>query len=210
MKEITEKSLTGLLIVLAMYAVLSCSREEPEAPMVELTENYDYGKTGNKRQIKVYEANWVINRQIVDTTIMSVDSNLVSVFHMPYKYLLDPVLTDEQKALGIGEQSSLAIPLTQSGYSLINTYLEATDDGTGTNTAFSNIHIGNELYTFAINYLCYSSYNNTKNVWTMTWIILEVKLTLQSTSTEDHSVSWTYNPAMTLLLITTKQLDLGN
>ena len=129
---------------------------------------------------------------------------------MPYKYLLEPVLTDEQKALGVKEQSSFPISLTQSGFSLNNTYLEANDNDARTNTAISNIRIGNELYTVSINYDCYSSYSNTNDEWTMTWIIQEVKLTLQSPSTEDSSVSWTYDPAMVLLLITTKQLDLGN
>lgn len=210
MKEQIEKRLTGLIIVLAMLSVISCSREDPASEMVRLQDNIANSYAGNKRQIKIYEANWVIDRQIVDTTVMAVDSTEVNFFHMPYKYLLEPVLTDEQKALGVKEQSSFPISLTQSGFSLNNTYLEANDNDARTNTAISNIRIGNELYTVSINYDCYSSYSNTNDEWTMTWIIQEVKLTLQSPSTEDSSVSWTYDPAMVLLLITTKQLDLGN
>lgn len=210
MKEQIEKRLTGLIIVLAMLSVISCSREDPASEMVRLQDNIANSYAGNKRQIKIYEANWVIDRQIVDTTVMAVDSTEVNLFHMPYKYLLEPVLTDEQKALGVKEQSSFPISLTQSGFSLNNTYLEANDNDARTNTAISNIRIGNELYTVSINYDCYSSYSNTNDEWTMTWIIQEVKLTLQSPSTEDSSVSWTYDPAMVLLLITTKQLEFGN
>ena len=210
MKEQIEKRLTGLIIVLAMLSVISCSREDPASEMVRLQDNIANSYAGNKRQIKIYEANWVIGRQIVDTTVMAVDSTEVNFFHMPYKYLLEPVLTDEQKALGVKEQSSFPISLTQSGFSLNNTYLEANDNDARTNTAISNIRIGNELYTVSINYDCYSSYSNTNDEWTMTWIIQEVKLTLQSPSTEDSSVSWTYDPAMVLLLITTKQLEFGN
>lgn len=210
MKEKIEKRLTGLIIVLAMLSVISCSREDPASEMARLQDNIANSYAGNKRQIKIYEANWVIGRQIVDTTVMAVDSTEVIFFHMPYKYLLEPVLTDEQKALGVKEQSSFPISLTQSGFSLNNTYLEANDNDARTNTAISNIRIGNELYTVSINYDCYSSYSNTNDEWTMTWIIQEVKLTLQSPSTEDSSVTWTYDPAMVLLLITTKQLEFGN
>lgn len=210
MKEQIEKRLTGLIIVLAMLSVISCSREDPASEMVRLQDNIANSYAGNKYQIKKYEANWVLDRQIIDTTVITVDSNKVCVFHMPYNYLLEPVLTDEQKALGVKEQSSFPISLTQSGFSLNNTYLEANDNDARTNTAISNIRIGNELYTVSINYDCYSSYSNTNDVWTMTWIIQEVKLTLQSPSTEDSSVSWTYDPAMVLLLITTKQLEFGN
>jgi hypothetical protein len=205
MKRKMSHKFTVLMIALAVLSLSACSKEEPVDDNSGYTEKLDEEPTAPDHDIEktasgFYEASWVIDREVVDTTTIFVDKQKVRIYHMPTEYLLAPLLTDEQKGLAI-TYGPVDWWYTQQGYSWTNSYAITTPIYN-----YFDINIGEDTYNVALMSSCYMKYDKTKDVLTVTWSTQHVTLRQTSYPIDAEITSWTFDLAMTILLITTKHL----
>ena len=163
-----------------------------------------------------YEANWVVDRVVIDNTKFDYYySSSVRVWHMPNQLLLKDVLPIDQWNLPPNDLNELFFPLQNLGF---NTSSSFYNNNTNNNTynaipgGFTsdsydttyNIRNGEEVYSIHLACKIDGTYEYDTDQWTMKWTV--EKLKVYSFSADSIIATHTFEPALTMMLISTKRL----
>lgn len=192
---------------LAICLLTACTKEENE---------YDLEARMNIPLPQVtYEANWVVDRVVIDNTKFDYyyDGG-VRVWHMPNQLLLQDVLPIDQWNLPPNDLNELFFPLqnlgfnkTSSFYNNNNTYNHNIIPGEFTSDSYDttyNIRNGEEVYSIHLACKIDGTYEYDTDQWTMKWTV--DKLKVYSFSVDSIIATHTFEPALTMMLISTKRL----
>ena len=193
---------------LAICLLTACTKEENE---------YDLEARMNIPLPQVtYEANWVVDRMVIDNTKFDYyyDGG-VRVWHMPNQLLWQDVLPISQWNLPPNDLNELSFPLQNLGF---NTSSSFYNNNTNNNTynaipgGFTsdsydttyNIRNGEEVYSIHLACKIDGTYEYDTDQWTMKWTV--EKLKVYSFSADSIIATHTFEPALTMMLISTKRL----
>ena len=192
-----------LLTGLAICLLTACTKEENE---------YDLQAQMNIPLSQVtYEANWAVDRMVIDNTKFDYyyDGG-VRVWHMPNQLLLQDVLPIDQWNLPPNDLNELVFPLQNLGFNTSSTFYnnnysaipgEFTSDSYDTTY---NIRNGEEVYSIHLACKIDGTYEYDTDQWTMKWTV--EKLKVYSFSADSIIATHTFEPALTMMLISTKRL----
>ena len=188
---------------LAICLLTACTKEENE---------YDLEARMNIPLPQVtYEANWVVDRMVIDNTKFDYyyDGG-VRVWHMPNQLLLQDVLPIDQWNLPPNDLNELVFPLQNLGFNTSSTFYnnnysaipgEFTSDSYDTTY---NIRNGEEVYSVQLACKIDGTYEHDTDQWTMKWTVNKLKV--YSFSVDSIIATHTFEPALTMMLISTKRL----
>ena len=191
---------------LAICLLTACTKEENE---------YDLEARMNIPLPQVtYEANWVVDRMVIDNTKFDYyyDGG-VRVWHMPNQLLLQDVLPISQWNLPPNDLNELSFPLQNLGFNKLssfynnNTYNHNIIPGEFTSDSYDtkyNIRNGEEVYSIHLACKIDGTYEYDTDQWTMKWTV--DKLKVYSFSVDSIIATHTFEPALTMMLISTKRL----
>ena len=193
---------------LAICLLTACTKEDNK---------YDLQAQMNISSAQVtYEANWVVDRVVIDNTKFDYYySSGVRVWHMPNQLLLKDVLPIDQWNLPPNDLNELFFPLQNLGF---NTSSSFYNNNTNNNTynaipgGFTsdsydttyNIRNGEEVYSIHLACKIDGTYEYDTDQWTMKWTV--DKLKVYSFSADSIIATQTFEPALTMMLISTKRL----
>lgn len=195
-------------LLLTLGLLTACDKDEPESW-------YDDDLKGftpyTPPYCVTYEAEWVMDRQVIDKTTMRViDDLVIEIDHMPNEVLLRnfseiqglPIfdsyyltcyyehLAHDEKSLYVGDSYSISsIPI-----------LVELNDGT-----YYIVKAGGEEYVVGLDYQIDGTYDHNTDQWTLKLTVNRVNL--YETYTFSMISSYTFDPALTLMLISTKRLN---
>ena len=159
-----------------------------------------------------YEANWVVDRMVIDNTKFDYfyDGG-IRVWHMPNQVLLKDVLPIDQWNLPANDFNEMYLPLQNLGYNTSTTFYNNinynTIPGAFASDSFDtkyNIRNGEEVYSIHLACMIDGTYEHDTDQWTMKWTI--DKLQVYSLSDDSVIATQTFEPALTMLLVSTKRL----
>ena len=192
---------------LAICLLTACTKEENE---------YDLQAQKNIPLSQVtYEANWVVDRVVIDNTKFDYyyDGG-IRVWHMPNQLLLQDVLPISQWNLPPNDLNELSFPLQNLGFNKLSSFYnndynnnynvipgEFTSDSYDTTY---NIRNGEEVYSIHLACKIDGTYEYDTDQWTMKWTV--DKLKVYSFSVDSIIATHTFEPALTMMLISTKRL----
>ena len=192
-----------LLTGLAICLLTACTKEENEYGL-QAQMNIPLSQV-------TYEANWVVDRMVIDNTKFDYyyDGG-VRVWHMPNQLLLQDVLPIDQWNLPPNDLNELVFPLQNLGFNTSSTFYnnnysaipgEFTSDSYDTTY---NIRNGEEVYSIHLACKIDGTYEYDTDQWTMKWTV--EKLKVYSSSADSIIATHTFEPALTMMLISTKRL----
>lgn len=196
-----------LMAGLAICLLTACTKEENE-------KYSDLKARMNVPQV-TYEANWVVDRVVIDNTIFDYYYNDgIMVWHMPNQLLLQDVLPISQWNLPPNDLNELSFPLQNLGFNKTSSFYnndynnnynvipgEFTSDSYDTKY---NIRNGEEVYSIHLACKIDGTYEYDTDQWTMKWTV--DKLKVYSFSADSIIATHTFEPALTMMLISTKRL----
>ena len=197
-------TLTHILTAgLAICLLTACTKEENEYGL-QAQMNIPLSQV-------TYEANWVVDRMVIDNTKFDYyyDGG-VRVWHMPNQLLLQDVLPIDQWNLPPNDLNELVFPLQNLGFNTSSTFYnnnysaipgEFTSDSYDTTY---NIRNGEEVYSIHLACKIDGTYEYDTDQWTMKWTV--EKLKVYSFSADSIIATHTFEPALTMMLISTKRL----
>ena len=196
-----------LMAGLAICLLTACTKEE----------NEKYGDLKARMNVPqvTYEANWVVDRVVIDYTIFDYYYNDgIMVWHMPNQLLLQDVLPISQWNLPPNDLNELSFPLQNLGFNKTSSFYnndynnnynvipgEFTSDSYDTKY---NIKNGEEVYSIHLACKIDGTYEYDTDQWTMKWTV--DKLKVYSFSADSIIATHTFEPALTMMLISTKRL----
>ena len=192
-----------LLTGLAICLLTACTKEENEYGL-QAQMNIPLSQV-------TYEANWVVDRMVIDNTKFDYyyDGG-VRVWHMPNQLLLQDVLPIDQWNLPPNDLNELVFPLQNLGFNTSSTFYnnnysaipgEFTSDSYDTTY---NIRNGEEVYSIHLACKIDGTYEYDTDQWTMKWTVNKLKV--YSFSVDSIIATHTFEPALTMMLISTKRL----
>ena len=204
------KHLVMLFALLLTFGLLvACGKDDPDDvynnPEAGFNKNNDNSYSYDSIQYPTYEANWVLDRQVIDKTVMENNGQRVAIVNMPNKVLLQHLLTNEQQNLPIKQLTSLYYTYATFGYNTSMYYNNSTN-------AISDekkylVEINNQTYQVGIDECQVGgTYNRNTDQWTLEWKIKKVSIYNESSSPAETK-DWTFDPELTLILISTKRLN---
>ena len=197
-------------LLLAFGLLTACGKDDPD----DLNGNLKAAFSGNNNksysndsiQYPTYEANWVQNRQVIDKTVIrNIDNQRLEITNMPNEVLLRHLLTNEQQNLPIKQLTSLYYTYATFGYNTSMYYNNSTN-------AISDekkylVEINKQTYQVGIDECQVGgTYNKNTDQWTLEWKIKKVSIYNESSSPAETK-DWTFDPELTLILISTKRLN---
>jgi len=187
-----------LLLVLTLGLCSSCSKEESELPA-----GYAQNNMTNSMQGTQYEAQWVVNQQVVDKTQMTINGNTISVAHMPNEFVVRPFLPTNEQTADIKNISYPEWHISPYGYTLDVIYNE--QDNTEQWSHYM-VEVGKTIYRVDIQATLLSMWDTVKDTWTIVWSVQKVKIYNMYSSLVTDDVN-TLEPPLPLTLVTTKRLN---
>lgn len=205
-------------LLLALGLLTACGKDEPDDYYLTFHQN-GYGHHEEKPLITTsYEVEWVMDRQVIDKTIMNVIGNqTIQIEHMPDEVLLRnfseiqghsvfdcdyfffdyKYLAYDDKSLYFGENSSMAFTVDEQSRSIVDYYVASGGE---------DYTVGPDLeYAVGLDYQIDGTYNQNTDQWTLKWTVSSVSLYEVRLLTMISS--YTFDPALTLMLISTKRLN---
>jgi len=194
-------------LLLALGLLTACGKDEPEA----LYDDDLKGKSNTTNYCVIYEAEWVMDRQVIDKTVMRVlDDQIIEIIHMPDEVLLRnfseiqglPVfdtsyltcyyehLAYDEKSLYVGESNSISFIPIEGELNDRNAY---------------SVKAGGEDYVVGLDFQIDGTYNKYTDIWTVKWTVSRV--CLYEVYTFSMISSYTFDPALTLMLVSKKRLN---
>lgn len=164
--------------------------------------------------VGIYQAEWVINRQVVDKTNFTINPNGFTVDHMPNEYLLSHLLDNADKdgkdgkgdieQVDIKDMIAPSWQLEYSGYSAMTNY--ATSPNTVDQWTYYDVWVGDTPYRVSFEAAFYATYKQEDDTWTITWNIKQIS-TQNSFSSTLNPIVRQFDPALPLTLVTTKRIQ---
>jgi hypothetical protein len=167
--------------------------------------NDKYG-SNNLNQYPTYEVNWVLDRQVIDKTVIrNIDNQRLEITNMPNEVLLRHLLTNEQQNLPIKQLTSLYYTYTTVGYNTSMYYNKSTDDKSDERRFL--VKIDQQIYHVWIDESQVGgTYDQNADQWTLEWKIKKISI-VDVVSSFYENKDWTFDPELTLMLISTKRLN---
>ena len=202
---------------MAALLVAACSTNDPiDVGNTTLPASNGYVENGTATpSFGDFEADWVIDQQIVDHTTMTYNGKL-SIHHFPNNYLLkdlfyvcsfddDPPQTTtngnpfDNVNLPILDQNSDDISFSNTGNTTSQSYFDATSATT--------YQVGINNYTYEVKLNCVEGgamavYEQNNDRWVVTWHLNSITATNTQLNTEYVNQ---YSPTLTMTLVTTKR-----
>ena len=164
-------------LLLTFGLLVACGKDDPDDlynnPGAGFNKNNDNSYSNDSIQYPTYEANWVLDRQVIDKTVMENNGQRVAIVNMPNKVLLQHLLTNEQQNLPIKQLTSLCYTYATIGYNTSTFYNNSTN-------AISDekkylVEINNQTYQVGIDEgQVGGTYNRNTDQWTLEWKIKKV------------------------------------
>ena len=196
-------------LLLTFGLLVACGKDDPDDlynnPGAGFNKNNDNSYSNDSIQYPTYEANWVLDRQVIDKTVMENNGQRVAIVNMPNKVLLQHLLTNEQQNLPIKQLTSLYYTYATFGYNTSMYYNNSTN-------AISDerkylVEINNQTYQVGIDEgQVGGTYNRNTDQWTLEWKIKKVSIYNEWSSLAEIK-DWTFDPELTLILVSTKRLN---
>ncbi len=202
-------TLTHVLMAgLAICLLAACTKEENEHVL----------KAGMNKELPqvTYEANWVVDRMVIDKTIFEYYYNgNIRIWHVPSQLLLKDVLPIDQWNLPANDFNEMYLPLYNLGNNTTTSFYNNDIHNSNYNTipgAFANdsfdtnynIRNGEEVYSVQLACKIDGTYEHDTDQWTMKLTV--DKLQVYSFSVDSIIATHTFEPALTMLLVSTKRL----
>ena len=198
------KHVTTLFALLLAFGLLTaCGKDEPD-----LIGDYPY--YNNSPSVTSYEAEWVMDRQVIGKTVMNIIGSQIEIEHMPNEVLLKNVSEIQgllyefraynDKSLYV-DSFSKSFTLSE-GFRSGNYYLvtaSRNDDAV----------VPDFEYIVGLEYQLDGTYEQNTDQWTLKWTVSRVNLqeSYPSYSSSSEIFGYTFDPALTLMLISTKRLN---
>ena len=200
------KHVTMLLALLLAFGLLTaCGKDEPD-DLARLNGGNDKYGSNNLNQYPTYEVNWVLDRQVIDKTVMrNINNQRLEIANMPNEVLLRHLLTNEQQNLPIKQLTSLYYTYTTVGYNTSMYYNKSTDDKSDERRFL--VKIDQQIYHVWIDESQVGgTYDQNADQWTLEWKIKKISI-VDVVSSFYENKDWTFDPELTLMLISTKRLN---
>ena len=195
--------------VLAVCLISACDKDESYESMK--------GIPVSQPTIVSYEANWVVDHLVIDKTRLDyiyydydshIDDTGIQFWHMPNQLLLQDVLSIDQWKLPFYDVNALCIPIQNLGYNSSTTFFEKKTSGSFTSDPYDkrySIKNGEEVYSISLACQIDGAYEQNADQWTIKMTV--DKLSVYSVSADSVISNHTFDPALTLMLISTKRLN---
>ncbi len=200
------KHVTMLLALLLAFGLLTaCGKDEPD-DLARLNGGNDKYGSNNLNQYPTYEVNWVLDRQVIDKTVMrNINNQRLEIANMPNEVLLQNLLTNEQQNLPIEQLECVYYTFVNFGYNAA-TFYNNKADATSDKRKYL-VEINKQTYQVWIDEgQVGGTYNQNTDQWTLEWKIKKVSIYNEWDSLAEIK-DWTFDPELTLMLISTKRLN---
>lgn len=172
--------------------------------------NDKYG-SNNLNQYPTYEVNWVLDRQVIDKTVMkNINNQHLEIAHMPNEVLLKNV--SEIQGLPIVASSSFTCSYENLAYNSMSLYIGESNTKPFTVSEdyrsgnYYLVKAGEQEYAVGLEYQIDGTYEQNTDQWTLKWTVSRVNLH-ESNSPSSVMFGYTFDPELTLMLISTKRLN---
>lgn len=200
------KHVTMLLALLLAFGLLTaCGKDEPD-DLARLNGGNENSNSNDSIQYPTYEANWVLDRQVIDKTVMrNINNQRLEIANMPNEVLLQNLLTNEQQNLPIEQLECVYYTFVNFGYNAA-TFYNNKADATSDKRKYL-VEINKQTYQVWIDEgQVGGTYNQNTDQWTLEWKIKKVSIYNEWSSLVETK-DWTFDPALTLILVSTKRLN---
>ena len=200
------KHVTTLFALLLAFGLLTaCGKDEPD-DLARLNGGNDKYGSNNLNQYPTYEVNWVLDRQVIDKTVMrNINNQRLEIANMPNEVLLQNLLTNEQQNLPIEQLECVYYTFVNFGYNAA-TFYNNKADATSDKRKYL-VEINKQTYQVWIDEgQVGGTYNQNTDQWTLEWKIKKVSIYNEWDSLAEIK-DWTFDPELTLMLISTKRLN---
>ena len=200
------KHVTMLLALLLAFGLLTaCGKDEPD-DLARLNGGNENSNSNDSIQYPTYEANWVLDRQVIDKTVIrNIDNQRLEITNMPNEVLLRHLLTNEQQNLPIKQLTSLYYTYTTVGYNTSMYYNKSTDDKSDERRFL--VKTDKQVYHVWIDESQVGgTYDQNADQWTLEWKIKKISI-VDVVSSFYENKDWTFDPELTLILVSTKRLN---
>ena len=208
------KHVTMLLALLLAFGLLTaCGKDEPD-DLARLDGGNDKYGSNNLNQYPTYEVNWVLDRQVIDKTVMkNINNQRLEIAHMPNEVLLKNV--SEIQGLPIVASSSFTCSYENLAYNSMSLYIGESNTKPFTVSEdyrsgnYYLVKAGEQEYAVGLEYQIDGTYEQNTDQWTLKWTVSRVNLqeSYPSYSSSSEIFGYTFDPELTLMLISTKRLN---
>ena len=202
-------------LLLTFGLLVACGKDDPDDLYDDLKAGLDGGndeyESNDSIQYPTYEADWVLDRQVIDKTVMrNINNQRLEIAHMPNEVLLKNV--SEIQGLPILGSSSFTCFYENLAYDGISMYFGESNSKSFTVSEdyrsgnYYLVKVGEEEYAVGLDYQTDGTYNQNTDQWTLKWTVSRVNLH-EANSPSSVMFGYTFDPALTLMLISTKRLN---
>ena len=198
--------LFSLLLTFGLLAACGNPDDLDDNLKARLNGGNENSNSNDSIQYPTYEANWVQNRQVIDKTVIrNIDNQRLEITNMPNEVLLRHLLTNEQQNLPIKQLTSLYYTYTTVGYNTSMYYNKSTDDKSDERRFL--VKTDKQVYHVWIDESQVGgTYDQNADQWTLEWKIKKISI-VDVVSSFYENKDWTFDPELTLMLISTKRLN---
>ena len=198
--------LFSLLLTFGLLAACGNPDDLDDNLKARLNGGNENSNSNDSIQYPTYEANWVLDRQVIDKTVMrNINNQRLEIANMPNEVLLQNLLTNEQQNLPIKQLTSLYYTYTTVGYNTSMYYNKSTDDKSDERRFL--VKIDQQIYHVWIDESQVGgTYDQNADQWTLEWKIKKISI-VDVVSSFYENKDWTFDPELTLILVSTKRLN---
>ena len=198
--------LFSLLLTFGLLAACGNPDDLDDNLKARLNGGNENSNSNDSIQYPTYEANWVLDRQVIDKTVIrNIDNQRLEITNMPNEVLLRHLLTNEQQNLPIKQLTSLYYTYTTVGYNTSMYYNKSTDDKSDERRFL--VKIDQQIYHVWIDESQVGgTYDQNADQWTLEWKIKKISI-VDVVSSFYENKDWTFDPELTLILVSTKRLN---
>ncbi len=198
--------LFSLLLTFGLLAACGNPDDLDDNLKARLNGGNENSNSNDSIQYPTYEANWVLDRQVIDKTVMrNINNQRLEIANMPNEVLLQNLLTNEQQNLPIEQLECIYYTFVNFGYNAA-TFYNNKADATSDKRKYL-VEINKQTYQVWIDEgQVGGTYNQNTDQWTLEWKIKKVSIYNEWSSLVETK-DWTFDPALTLILVSTKRLN---
>jgi len=198
--------LFSLLLTFGLLAACGNPDDLDDNLKARLNGGNENSNSNDSIQYPTYEANWVLDRQVIDKTVIrNIDNQRLEITNMPNEVLLRHLLTNEQQNLPIKQLTSLYYTYTTVGYNTSMYYNKSTDDKSDERRFL--VKTDKQVYHVWIDESQVGgTYDQNADQWTLEWKIKKISI-VDVVSSFYGNKDWTFDPELTLILVSTKRLN---
>lgn len=209
MKQKSGKSGLFALFILGIGCMLfaSCGSDDNDDSTIHAMSN----TTDEKNIINsVYEADWILDQQVVDHTTISFKDDSLLVSHFPNEQLLDWWMKfsgycfsgySDKDSYNVADVNGANLGLSNVGNSNNSSYYETLLVNTNYQIFVDNIHFDVHIETQDNRLTAIKDQINDK--WSISWQITKISLLSPATTKVMEN---TFDPPLSLMLVTTKRI----